>query len=163
MFANFQNKHTAAWLLALCILPFTQAAVACRLATEPLALGAYDVFSPYDLDSVTTFIVTCPEASSGKPQNLSISIGVSATSGSIMDRKMRKTGGTDTLSYNLFLDATRTSIWGNNQGLDTLTEMPISPGVGRIENRVSIFGRIPAGQDVSAGQYSDNVTVTIMP
>ncbi len=64
----------------------------------------------------------------------------------------------DALNYNLYLDAARTSIWGDGTGGTALFTVAIPSG--KAVN-VTIFGRIPAGQDVAAGSYSDSIVVTI--
>lgn len=163
MFVSFRNKLKVLLLPALCLLPYSKVMAVCNLAAGNMAFGSYDVFSPYHLDSVGTLIVTCPNNDNNQPTTVTITMGLSAASNSIMDRKMKKIGGDDTLRYNLFMDATRASVWGNTLGLDALTQSIMSASRGGPQFRVSVFGRIPAGQDVSAGVYSDTVTVTIMP
>jgi len=37
------------------------------------------------------------------------------------------------------------------------------PNKGSAQLTATIFGRIPAGQDVSIGTYSDNVLVSVLP
>jgi spore coat protein U-like protein len=67
--------------------------------------------------------------------------------------------GSEVLSYNLYLDSTRTTIWGDGTGGSqtyTRSNPPTNQNI-----KVSVFGRIPAGQDVSAGSYSATVTATI--
>jgi spore coat protein U-like protein len=61
------------------------------------------------------------------------------------------------LGYNLYLDALRSSIWGNGtSGTDHLsTTVPANGSV-----NVTIYGRISAKQDARIGAYSDTITVT---
>lgn len=63
----------------------------------------------------------------------------------------------DRLTYDLFTDPARTSIWGD--GTDgTVT----SGGDGDTTSaHHTIYGRIPAGQNVRIGTYSDLITVTL--
>jgi len=72
--------------------------------------------------------------------------------------------GTNTLSYNLYFDAAFTQIRGDGTGGSqvgggTLTLTPSS----RTQSvpASTIYGRIPAGQDVAAGNYSDTIIVTV--
>lgn len=67
--------------------------------------------------------------------------------------------GSEVLSYNLYLDSTRTIIWGDGTGGTQAFIQPSPPLNTNID--VNVFGRIPAGQDVSAGSYSSVVTATI--
>jgi spore coat protein U-like protein len=65
------------------------------------------------------------------------------------------TDGVDTLSYELYQDAARTTVWPSGLpgvGGTSASNAPVTQG---------IYGRIPALQDVQAGIYSGTVTVTI--
>ena len=67
--------------------------------------------------------------------------------------------GTETLDYNLYQDSTRTVIWGDGTGGSQTFVQP-DPRLG-VNIDVTVYGRIPAGQDVSSGAYSSTVTATI--
>jgi spore coat protein U-like protein len=71
-------------------------------------------------------------------------------------RRMIK--GTEPLTYNLYLNAARTTIWGDGTGGTSRYSDPNPPNKDTI---VTIYGRVPAGQDVTAGAYTDTVTATI--
>jgi spore coat protein U-like protein len=152
----------AAALLALSLLcGAAGAATACALATSPMVFGSYDVFSPASLDTSATVIVTCRR--SGGPQNISVTIAIGpGAHGSGATRKMKTSGG-DLLDYNLFRDAGRTAVWGQVAGLDAVTQTLAVPNNSSAQLSVTVFGRIPAGQDVSKGSYADSVVVTVMP
>ncbi|MFQ5441193.1 MAG: spore coat U domain-containing protein [Thermodesulfobacteriota bacterium] len=65
------------------------------------------------------------------------------------------TDGVDILSYELYTDAPRTTLWPS-----------ASPGVtgtstSNADDLRNVYGRIAAGQDVGAGAYSGTVTVTV--
>jgi spore coat protein U-like protein len=72
---------------------------------------------------------------------------------------MRHSSKSDLLNYNLFTDAARSAVWGDGtQGTSTL-----SSKVQRNKPWVAtVYGRIPAGQNVPVGLYSDTLTVTII-
>jgi spore coat protein U-like protein len=70
------------------------------------------------------------------------------------DRSM--TDGTDTLNYELYSDAARSSVWGS-----TLATGEPYTSTSNAETTYSIYGRIAALQDVQAGGYSDTVTITV--
>ena len=72
-------------------------------------------------------------------------------------RRMLK--GTEALSYNLYLDAARTKIWGNGTGVSQVYTNANPPNNRNVT--VTIFGRVPAQQDVSAGAYSNTIIATI--
>jgi spore coat protein U-like protein len=66
------------------------------------------------------------------------------------------TDGTDTLNYELYSDAPRSSIWGS-----TLATGESYTSTSNAETTYDIYGRVPALQDVGAGSYSDTVTITV--
>ena len=162
MFANMPSKTIL--LMALCLAPRAgMSATTCSLAAGNLAFGGYDVFSPVHLDSSGALVITC-RRNGGLPNvTVSIAIGPSASSGSIVNRSMQRLGGADFLGYNLFRDATRTSVWGNTAGVNTFVQTISVPNNGSAQVSATIFGRVSAGQDVRTGIYSDTVMVTVTP
>ena len=123
-------------------------------ATSPVAFGAYDVFSSTPDDAIGSLTYRC-----NGPTDATVTIDLSAGgSGRYFPRRMTR-AGVETLDYNLYLNATRTQIWGNATG-GTLQYGPtVAPRNTNIA--VDIYGRIPAGQDKSAGDYTDTITATI--
>lgn len=76
--------------------------------------------------------------------------------GSYSPRKL--SGGAHTLSYNLYTDPLRTIVWGDGSGGTTsITGAFALPGA--IDH--TVYGRLPAQQNVGAGVYSDTITATI--
>ena len=63
------------------------------------------------------------------------------------------------LEYNIYLDATHRTVWGTGAG-STEVYFDANPP-NRTPVIVPVFGRIFRGQDVAAGQYTDNVAVRI--
>lgn len=160
--ANLLNKELV--LLALCLAPgLGMGATSCSLASENLAFGTYDVFGSASLDSSATLVVTCHRAGGAPNSALDIAIGPSASSGTIASRRLQTAGGVDYLGYNLFRDVTRTAVWGNTSAVDTLVQTISVPNNGSAQVSATIFGRIPAGQDVRMGIYLDSVTITVTP
>ena len=124
-------------------------AAKCTVATTPIAFGAYNVFSAAPVDSVGSILFNCTGA-----KNVSIAIS-QGQSGTFQARALRQ--GAESLYYNLFLDAARSTVWGNGSGgTQTYVTDP-----GKNDVNVTIYGRIPAQQDISFGTYADSVTVTI--
>ena len=161
MFAN--STINAAALITLSLLSGTgRAATTCTLAVGNVIFGSYDVFSPGSLDTSAPVIVTCSRE--GGPQNINVTIGIGpgANGGSTASRKMKMLGG-DLLDYNLFRDASKTSVWGQVPGVDAFTQTLVIPNKSSTQLSVTIFGRIPAGQDVQKGVYTDNVVLTVTP
>ena len=61
--------------------------------------------------------------------------------------------------YNLFLNAAFTQIWGDGTGGTSTYFLHNPPN--KKDVPVTVFSRIPAGQDVAVGGYGDTVVVTL--
>lgn len=126
--------------------PPTGAGTCSVTSATGLAFGTYNPFSAAPLLVTGTIRHRC--ASKVLPR-ITLDGGQAA---SFAPRWLRST--TDALAYNLYLDAACTEVWGDgSQGTreyDAVTSTA----------NVTIYGRIPPGQDVSAGTYGDVVTVT---
>ncbi len=127
--------------------------------TSNVAFGAYD---PADtnfatpLDASGNVTVRCTKNTT---YDIALGQGANAASGSTCVAPLRQmASGGERLSYNLYSNAARTSVWGcdaSNDVTNTETVGPSSP------DTITVYGRIPAGQDVADGSYSDTVTVTV--
>jgi spore coat protein U-like protein len=156
-FLNRCAKVSAA-LLFLAAFAGGAARAACTVSATGLAFGPYDVFAPVPLDTTGTVTVTCdrnPRAA------ITISIGPSPVSGGFRPRQMRHVVLPDRLNYNLFTSPSLGTVWGDgSSGTSTVV-------LRRVRRRrpvtATIYGRIPPGQNVSVGAYSDALTVTITP
>ena len=69
----------------------------------------------------------------------------------------------DFLSYGLFRDSGRSSVWGSSTGINTVSQSLAVPNKGSASSVFTIFGRIPALQNVSPGDYSDYLQATVSP
>ena len=69
--------------------------------------------------------------------------------------------GTESLSYNLYADAARTTVWGDGIGAASVTINPGSVTAGDRTLVRAIYGRIPAQQAVGFGTYNDTIMVTL--
>lgn len=124
----------------------------CLIANGTLAFGSYDPTSATALTGSTTVTLTC---TLGTPYQ----IGLDAGTGSGATTTTRKlTSGGNTLSYQLFRDASRTLNWGNSLGVDTLDATSSGSS---LSNTITVYGRIPAGAAVPTGSYSDSVAITV--
>lgn len=127
----------------------------CTISTTPVAFGTYSPTSATPHNGVGGVRTDCRHNDS--PSGISIGTG---GSGSYTTRRM--INGSSQLQYNLFSDASRTTVWGNGSGGTVTVSPPISQSIGqrRIREAV-IYGRIPARQNVRAGTYSDTMFVTV--
>lgn len=144
---------TAALSLALAAGP-VQAAFECSVVSvNAVAFPGYDVFRVPPTDAQGSVTYSCK----GVGQNtLTIDLS-SGGAGQFNPRQMRSAG--EILSYNLFLDAGRGTIWGDG-GAGTGRYGPFHPP-NNSPVFVPIFGRIPPGQNVAPGAYSDSVLLTL--
>jgi spore coat protein U-like protein len=64
--------------------------------------------------------------------------------------------GSNSLNYNLYTNAARTVVWGNDKG--SSSTMSASRNSITI---LSVFGLIPDGEDVAFGIFTDSITATV--
>ena len=120
----------------------------CGITASPLAFGSYVMGQT---DAGTSVVVTC---TNGTTYTVSLSAGVGA-SATVGARKM--TGPTSqTLTYVIYSDAGRTTVWGDTIGTNTVA----GTGNGTPQG-ISAYGRIAASQTSGVGAYADTVTVTL--
>jgi spore coat protein U-like protein len=132
--------------LTLSCVPAVGSAANCSLSVIGLSFGSYDVFGALPLEITGSVTVTCNEAT---PYTITLSPGAGSYSG----RSMPGTSGA--LTYNLYLDPGRTTVWGDG-----------SAGTGIISDTgtsgtYTVYGRISAGQNAFIGNYSDSIIVTL--
>lgn len=137
----------------LSLLPVTLLAANCSVtATGGFAFGNYDPFSssPDDITAANFIAVTCKGNGTA---TIDLSTG---NSGSYFPRNM--SNGTDALTYNLYTSASLTSVWGNGAGGTVDVSFPYH---GNTSMSYSVYGRVPAQQNVSPGSYLDSITITV--
>lgn len=134
----------------------TGGACMCSVSLTSIAFGSYNPYSPSPADTVGTISVSC---SSPDPANSTMSIALGpGGSGNINARMMQS--GVHPLYYNLYSNAARTVIWGDDSGGGNSVAANF-PTVSRGSVKLSIYGRIPAQQNAWVGVYHDTVTVTV--
>jgi spore coat protein U-like protein len=146
---RFRGRLTVALALLLLVLaPRGAQAQNCRIeSVTGVTFGTYDVYSVNALDSVGSITWHCSPSSAAQ---IALDRGSSPT---FNPRTLRS--GSEVLSYNLYLDAARTTIWGDG----TAGTLVHTGSGGRVT--VTIFGRIPAGQDVAPASYADTITAVL--
>jgi spore coat protein U-like protein len=125
----------------------------CAVAATPLAFGNYTATDTSPNDAQSTVNVTCAAG-----LDYSIALNKGTTTGAAVDDRMMTDGGSNTLSYVLYNDSGHGTIWGDGTG----TTQTVGPetGDGTLQP-YTVYGRIPAGQYVASGGYTDTVTVTV--
>ena len=124
----------------------------CTIATNPVAFGSYDPIVAHasaDLDAAGAVTIACTK---GATTSIGFDTGVNASSST-----RRLGSGSDFLTYELYQDSSRSTVWGNSGA--ALYNSGTSPS--KNARTYPVHGRITAGQDVSAGSYTDTVTATV--
>jgi spore coat protein U-like protein len=124
-------------------------------SAPPIAFGLYDSESPVPRASSGELRFSCTP---NKTLTVKVTIGPSAASGSIDDRRMRELGGDDQLRYNVFQDARGTIIWG-----DGVSGGSAAFVTGKGDFSAQVYGVAPPRQSVGEGLYIDALRVTILP
>ena len=158
------RRIAAASLLACCgqLLPvLAVAAVSCSVTATGPAFGVYSPLNATPTYANSTVQVTCTLLSGGATTVTLVSSYSTGASGTYAMRTMLS--GANTLNYNLFYDAAYTQIRGNGTGGSQTggATLNLSPGTPTLSASGTIYGRIPARQDVAAGTYTDTIVVTI--
>lgn len=127
-----------------------RAEAACTLSATAVAFGTYDVFQAGPTDSTGTITYRCGNS------DRNIRIAISAGSGTFANRTLKRVS--EDLLYNLFYGGF-TQVWGDGTG-GTTTYFENNPPNNK-DVVLTVYGRITAGQDVSVGNYTDTVVVTL--
>lgn len=153
-------SRVATPLICTCLLlaaegAWAQQGASCTvLAGNAVSFGAYDPTLAADHPGTGTITVRCRGAVKKITVEVSLSPG---TSGNFFARTMRhSTLAGELLSYQLYVDAARSRIWGDGSP-GTSTGL-IDPD---LSETISVFGAIPARQSSRLGTYSDTVVITI--
>ncbi|ONG46849.1 hypothetical protein BKE38_24860 [Pseudoroseomonas deserti] len=140
----------------LLLLP-AAAQAACTVTATPLAFGHYSPRAPGLTSSVGTITLTCVAL---LVVNLNYTIKLSAGGGGSFAAR-RLTSGSSRLAYQLYTDNAGAGIWGDGTAGTSFVSgnAPLFLlGAGRAH---SVYGRLPAGQNVPPGTYIDTIQVTV--
>ena len=129
-----------------------RAEAACTVSATAVSFGTYNVFTTTATTSTGSVTYRC--GSSDHNIRIDISTG---SSGTYTPRTLKRS--TEPLSYNLYIDSAFASVWGDGSG--TTSEYQKGNPPNGTDVILTIYGSIPALQDVSAGTYSDTVVATI--
>ncbi|MDE2606271.1 MAG: spore coat protein U domain-containing protein [Burkholderiales bacterium] len=159
------NRRLLTWLVALLAAGPALAATTCRISSNGgMAFGGYDVLSSAPDDSIATVAALCTRNGGARNVTITLQLNQGSNGTSVSARRMRNLGPAGGfLNYNLFRDSARSAIWGFSTGVDTMSLSLTIPNRGSSTATFTIYGRIPALQDVAVGSYTDSVTVTVTP
>ena len=123
----------------------------CRVAITDLAFGAYDPLLSHaesPLDATADLQMLCTKSAQA---NVVFDFGrnsVGPVRGMI--------AGSGRVNYQLFQDASRNKPWGDGENSLHVIGMG-----GREPQRFVVYGRVPPGQEVPPGPYTDIVMATV--
>lgn len=121
----------------------------CSVSTTPPASRTYDptiANARNPQDGVGTVTISCTRGAAA-------TIGIGASNGTAREAS----SGFNRVSYEIYRDLSRAGVWGNSG--TGLLDSGIAPN--RSPRSSTMNGRVPAGQDVPAGSYSDTITATV--
>lgn len=123
----------------------------CRISVSDLSFGSYDPLgqnSSRELSAAAGVSMLCTRDARA---TIVLDAGRTPLGGS---RAMAS--GEQRVAYQIYRDADRTEVWGS--GADALQF--VSTGIQRPQ-QFMVYARIPPGQEVASGTYSDVVTATV--
>jgi spore coat protein U-like protein len=154
------SAATRATIACAAFLAATPArADSCSVAAATLAFGNYDTINA--LDGTTTITVTCTHTNNAAVR-FDYVVALSSGPGSYASRQMTGTG--DTLIYNLYTSAARTTVWGDGSAGTATVAGSFNVGGGAGGTRwdtQNVYGRIGAAQNVLPGAYATAAPITV--
>lgn len=150
----------ALWLLGAGV-PAAAATWSCTVSVPALSFGAYNPFLATPDEVNDTITATCTLLT-GTAATVSLTDSFSTGSSNTYATRTMLSGA-NKLNYNLYKDAAYTQIRGNGTGgsvtgtatLNLTSTNPVQSVSG------TIYGQIPARQNVAPGTYTDTLVVTI--
>jgi spore coat protein U-like protein len=149
-------------LYILAAAPDARAALVfnCTVSTTGISFGTYNPLSTVGSVSTGAWAVTCTATGSGSGTvsgTLSLSTGASD---SYATRYMR--AGANKLAYNVYLDPGHSVILGNGSGGSYAPSESGTVTAGQLyQVNGTLYGFLPALQNVAPGSYADTLVVTI--
>lgn len=135
-------------VLAIVLLVITQVSYAnCLFNASNLNFGDYH--SPYqysDVLSTSVIGVSCDSSSTGNTLNMKLYQGQSSNFNRYLSNNK------DQLYYNLYLDSSRSTIWGDGSNGTSAYNATL-----QTNNTINIFSVVYKNQNISPGNYQDNI------
>ncbi|SFK68020.1 spore coat U domain-containing protein [Caulobacter sp. UNC279MFTsu5.1] len=130
----------------------------CALSATPLVFGQYVPYEAAPADFTATITVTCT-SSDGAPAPIHGSISLTR-SGGLSDREL--TDGPHRLRYQLFLDPSRTTPWGDGGGGAVRSFSGIASAGAPFKESITVYARILARQSgARVGHYTGHIAVVL--
>lgn len=124
----------------------------CSATSTTVNFGSYLPTNAAALGSTGVITLTCN-------RNGSYSIALSTgQSGSFNPRYMSGGSPVNQLDYNLYIDAAHTILWGDGTAGTSVATGTYSKNA---SVTITVYGLLPAAQNVGPGAYTDSITATI--
>jgi spore coat protein U-like protein len=123
----------------------------CTISAAAISFAAYDPVvanATANLDGEGRVTIACTK---GAVPTIGLGAGSNA-SGSTR----RLASGAEMLTYELYSNSSRSTVWNSGGGILTTTAAP-----SKAPRDFSVYGRITGGQDVAAGTYTDTIVATV--
>jgi len=125
----------------------------CTVSATTLDFGSAGNIATTAVMASSTITVNCTPGI-----NYSVALNAGQGSGATMaQRRLTRTGGTETLRYGLYRDNARTQLWGDGSAGSSTAA---GTGNGNYTS-LTVYGTLPVQTVPPPGQYSDTVTVTL--
>ena len=124
----------------------------CSISTAALAFGPYDPVvanASTNLDGTGRVTIACTKGATA-------TVGLGSGSNSSGSARRLSDGNSNFLSYELYSDSGRSTVWNSGSGV-----LSPAPAPSKTARDFTVYGRIVANQDVPAGSYSDTVVATV--
>jgi len=142
------------------LLPQTASALAnCSTSATTIPFGSYNPFAAGNTDRSGTVTVSC---SLGGLISLLVSYTIKLSPGLYGSYATRKlASGGNRLNYNLYTSAAYSTVWGNGTGGTGTVSDGYLLGLTTTNRNYTVYGRLPALQNLPSGAYSDTITITV--
>lgn len=142
---------TVLFILAWAAKP--AAAVSCSTYASQVVFGNY---SGSVINVTATITVQCDTAGTA----FQIGLNQGGTSGATITNRMMfgGTGGSNTLGYKLFSNASHTANWGNSSGTGWVTDKIVTANQAQ---NYTVYAQMPANENSPTGSYTDTVMISV--
>jgi spore coat protein U-like protein len=154
------RKIALAAILFILSGPAANAVATCVVSTTGVAFGEISVATKTNLTATGAIVIRCV-GSGNFDYVLSLNPGVN---GQFTPRQMPLVGSSSiNLPYNLYSEASLSSIWGNGFGVTRVVTGRINLGGGSVAIvPLTVYGRVEALTEPTAGDYQDIVIATLL-
>ena len=147
-------------VITLCVPSVSWAILeSCTVSATSLPFGSYNPANGVALDGTGTVDVTCSVTLVGLGASWTIQL---SSGGALSYTPRQMANGAARMNYNIFTTARRTTVWGDGSGATAVVADNQTLINGTSVNHYTMYGRIPALQDVRAGAYTDSIVVTLL-